>query len=187
MQAGMLARMPSAPVEAGTKRLPDPYDTLAVFAQVSIALAGFSGIAIAIGHRTQGTLSPLESRRLFNLFGFTALTLFTSLLGMMLLHVERIDGEILWRSGSALMVLTGVPWLLFDWRKIRALSPDERAQVHPFVIYPFTVIAVLALALQAVNVVLLGIDWIFFLALIVELAFAFQQFILLVKSGMRSA
>jgi hypothetical protein len=171
----------------GTKRLPDPYDTLTVFAEVSIALAGFSGIAIAIGRRTHGELSPLESRRLFNLFGFTALTLFTSLLGMTLLHVERIDGEILWRGGSVLMVLTGVPWLLFDWHKIRALSPDERAHVHPFVIYPFTVIAVLALALQLVNAVFLGIDWIFFLALVVQLAFAFQQFILLVESGMRAA
>jgi hypothetical protein len=59
--------------------------------------------------------------------------------------------------------------------------------VHPFVIYPFTVIAVLALALQLVNAVFLGIDWIFFLALVVQLAFAFQQFILLVESGMRAA
>jgi len=85
------------------------------------------------------------------------------------------------------MVLTGVPWLLFDWRRIRALSPAERAQVHPFVIYPFTVIAVLALVLQALNAVYLGCDWIFFLALVVQLAFAFQQFILLVQSGIRSA
>jgi hypothetical protein len=167
--------------------LPDPYDTLTVFAEVAIALAGFSGIAIAIGRRTHGELSPLESRRLFNLFGFTALTLFTSLLGMTLLHVARIDDEILWRSGSLLMVLTGVPWLLVDWRKIRALSPDERAQVHPFVIYPFTALAVLTLVLQSVNAAFLGIDWLFFLALIVQLAFAFQQFILLVRSGIRSA
>ena len=167
--------------------MPDPYDTLTVFAQVSISLAGFSGIAIAIGHRAQGALSPLESRRLFNLFGFTALTLFASLLGMTLLHVHLIDVEVLWRCGSLFVVLTGVPWLLFDWRKIRALSPDERAQVHPFVIYPFTVVAVLALVLQALNAAFFGMDWIFFLALVVQLAFAFQQFILLVQSGIRAA
>ena len=94
--------------------MPDPHDTLIVFAEVSVALAGFSGIVIAFGRRSHGALTPLEKRRLSNMFTFSGLVLITFLLGVSLLHWERMDAETIWRGGSGLMFMIGVPWLVLE-------------------------------------------------------------------------
>ena len=78
----------------------------------------------------------------------------------------------------------GVPWLILDWRKVRRLAPEERKKVPPFVIYPFTVLAIIVLALQALNVASIRASWPFFAALTLCVAFAFQQFVLLVQMGL---
>ena len=165
--------------------MPDPHDTLSIFAEVSVALAGFSGVVIAFGRRSVGVLTQLETRRLFNLFTFSGLVLILSLLGISLLHVESIDASSLWRGGSAVLVLIGIPWLIFDWHKIRRLEPEERSKVYGYVIYPFTVIAVFVLLLQLANTLFLGSAWPFFVALVLQVIFAFQQFILLIQAGLR--
>ncbi len=95
--------------------MPDPHDTLSIFADVSVALAGFSGIAIAFGRRSAATLNRLDSRRLFNLFTFSGIVLVLSLLGMSLLHIESLGESLMWRGGSAALVLFGIPWLILDW------------------------------------------------------------------------
>jgi len=167
--------------------MPDPHNTLTIFADVSVALAGFSGIAIAFGRRSVGALNSLESRRLFNLFTFSGLVLIISLLGISLLHVDLVNENSLWRSGSAVLVLFGVPWLIRDWRKVRSLKPEERSQVPGQVIYPFIVMAILMLIFQLANVFVLAEAWPFFVALVLIVAFAFQQFILLIWMGLRDA
>ena len=167
--------------------MPNPHDTLTIFADISVALAGFSGIAIAFGRRSVGALTSLESRRLFNLFTFSGLVLILSLLGMSLLHVDLFDVNSLARGGSAVLVLFGVPWLILDWRKVCSLKPEERSQVPGQVIYPFIALAILTLILQLVNVFVLGAAWPFFVALVLLVAFAFQQFILLIRMGLRDA
>ena len=83
------------------------------------------------------------------------------------------------------MFMIGVPWLVLDWRKVARLVPAEREQIKGVVIYPFTVAAVITLLLQVVNAVKLAQAWPFFLVLV--LAIAFQQFILLVQMGLRDA
>ena len=65
--------------------------------------------------------------------------------------------------------------------------PAEREQIKGVVIYPFTVAAVITLLLQVVNAVKLAQAWPFFLVLVLAIAFAFQQFILLVQMGLRDA
>ncbi|NNF59311.1 MAG: hypothetical protein HKN04_13835 [Rhodothermaceae bacterium] len=165
--------------------MPDPYDTLSIFAQVALALAGFSGIVVALGHRSVGELTPLEARRLVNLFTFSGLVFILTLLGISLLHIEHVDTSFLWRNGSAVLVLTGIPWMILDWHKIHRLSPEERSKIRGIIIYPSTVIAIFALLLQLVNIFILGVAWPFFVALVAQLAFTFQQFILLVWSGLR--
>lgn len=167
--------------------MPDPHDTLSIFAEVSIALAGFSGIAIALGRRALGSITALESRRLFNLFAFSGLVLFSSLLSIALLHFQSVSPSILWASGSVIMLLLGCPWIILDWRKISKLTPLERAKVNPFVIYPFTILAVLFLLLQLFNALWIKEAWPFFLVLVLALTFAFQQFVLLVYMAINEA
>jgi hypothetical protein len=167
--------------------MPDPHDTLSIFAEVSVALAGFSGVAIAFGRRSIGVLTPLEKRRLYNLIVSSGLVLILSLLGVSLLYVESIDPGFLWRGGSAVLVLTGIPWLIADWFKVQRLEPEERTKVPGYVIYTFTAIAVFILCLQIVNVFYLGSAWPFFVALVLHVLVAFQQFVFLIHVGVRKS
>lgn len=167
--------------------MPDPHATLSIFAEVAIALAGFSGIIIAFGRRSSGALTPLELRRLSNLFVLSGFVLISSLLGVSLLHIKSLEPVTLWRTASAIAFLLVTPWLIFDWRKITQLEGDERAEVKAYVIYPFNLLAVAILLLQIANVFVFGKSWPFFLALVVGITFAFQQFILLVRMGFRES
>jgi hypothetical protein len=163
--------------------MPNPHDTLSIFAEVAISLAGFSGIIIAFGRRSSGTLTPLELRRLSNLFVLSGFVLISSLLGTSLLYIQSIAPTTLWSAGSAMAFLLVTPWLIMDWRKISKLEGEERADVKPYVIYPFNFLAVVVLLLQIANVFIIGESWPFFLALVIAITFAFQQFILLIRMG----
>ena len=167
--------------------MPDPHDTLSIFAEIAVALAGFSGIIIAFGRRSSGALTPLELRRLSNLFVLSGLVLISSLLGISLLHIEALETTTLWRCGSAMVFLLGIPWLILDLRRVSRLEEKERADVKTYVIYPFNFLAVVVFLLQIANAFVLGKSWPFFLALVLAITFAFQQFILLVRMGFRDA
>ena len=167
--------------------MPDPHDTLSIFAEVSVALAGFSGIIIAFGRRSSGALNELELRRLSNLFALSGMVLVLSLLGTSLLHVESLEPSTLWRGGSALVFLFTTPWLILDWRKVSRLHEPDRADVKAYILYPFNFIAVVVLLLQIANVFVLGKSWPFLLALVAAITFAFQQFILLVRMRFRDS
>jgi len=165
--------------------MPNPHDTLSIFAEVAVALAGFSGIIIAFGRRSRGSLTPLELRRLSNLYASSGLVLFCSLLGNSLLHMESLLAAHLWRGASALVLLLGGFLLFWDWSRVRRLEPAERAEVKAYILYPFNVVGVLTLILQLVNVFVLAKSWPFFVGLVFALTFAFQQFILMVRMGFR--
>jgi hypothetical protein len=92
--------------------MPDIQDTLSTFAEISVALAGFSGIVIAFGRRSIGSLGKLEVRRLSNLFILSGLALVFSLLGISLLHLNLEDSNILGLWGSAAVLLLATPWLI---------------------------------------------------------------------------
>jgi hypothetical protein len=165
--------------------MPDPHDTLSIFAEVAVALAGFSGIVIAFGRRSRGSLTPLELRRLSNLYASSGLVLFCALLGNSLLHVESLPAAHLWRGASALVFLLGGFLLFWDWSRVRGLEPAERAEVKAYILYPFNVVGVLTLILQLVNAFVLAKSWPFLIGLVFALTFAFQQFILMVRMGFR--
>lgn len=163
--------------------MPDPHDTLAIFAEISIALAGFSGIVIAFGRRSAGALSQLEIRRLSNLFMLSGLSLILSLVGMALLHIDLADSRILWAWGSAIIFLLATPWLIRDVVAVCRLGASEKAMVSiPLVIF-FDSLAAAMIALQYWNWLYLEEQWPFFLALVLIIIGAFQQFILLVRTG----
>ena len=167
--------------------MPDPHDTLAIFAEVSVALAGFSGIVIAFGQRSLGSLSTLEIRRLSNLFSLSGLALVLSLVAISLLHIEALDHSSLWRGASAIVFLLVTPWLILDLVKVRRLDPRERAGVNLYLLSFFDSLAAAMLILQLANCFLIVAAWPFFLGLALVVAGAFQQFILLVRMGFRDA
>jgi hypothetical protein len=166
--------------------MPDPHDTLSTFAQVSVALVGFSGIVIAFGRRSFGAMTPLELRRLSNLFLFGGGVLLFSLVGMSLLHTTIEHGRV-WAIGSALLTVFGVPWVILDARKILRLDVADRAGVDRYIYYPINAVGIAMLLLQLANALVIHDSWPFFVALAFAIAFALQQFILLVRSGIGDA
>lgn len=165
--------------------MPEANDALSTFAEVAVALAGFSGIVIAFGGRSAGSLSKLEARRLSNLFTLSGAALTLSLLGMSLLYMELLSPRVLCTWGSAVVFFLATPWLIGDVVKIQRLEVAERAQVSmPLVIF-FDSLAVAMMLLQLANWLFLKEQWPFYLALVLIIAGAFQQFILLVQTGFR--
>jgi hypothetical protein len=61
----------------------------------------------------------------------------------------------------------------------------EKDLISRYVLYPFNAVAVLALLLQIMNIAFMHKAWPFFLGLVYAIAFALQQFILLVRMGIR--
>jgi len=165
--------------------MPDPHDTLSIFAEVAIALAGFSGIVIAFGRRSVGSLSTLEVRRLSNLFTLSGIVLTFSLVGVSLLHVDGVDPALFWSWFSGAAFIVCAPWLLRDVVKVARLEKEEKAQVNILLLTFFNSLAVIVLVLQLVNWLFLNERWPFFLALTLITAGAFQQFILLVRMEIR--
>jgi hypothetical protein len=74
-----------------------------------------------------------------------------------------------------------------DILKVRRLEASEKSQVNRYLLFAFNSVAVATLLLQLANCVVIKESWPFFLALVVIVAGAFQQFILLVQMGLRDA
>lgn len=165
--------------------MPDPHDTLAILAEVSVALAGFSGIVVAFGRRTQKPLSKLEIRRLFNLFTLSGTALILSLLSTAILHVESMSQSLLWSLGSGATVLLMGPWLVRDVIKVYRFDAQERQAINFAVIIIFSLLAAVTLVLQFANCLWMGQAWPFFIGLVVIVGGAFQQFVLLVHTELR--
>ena len=157
----------------------DPLSALSIFAEVSVALAGFSGIIVSFGQRTR--LSNVDKRRLANLFAQSGMVLSLSLVGMSVLFAD-FDLSIIWRGGSLLVFLFFAPWLVLDILKVKQLSRDEKTQMSMPVFYLFDSFVVALLVLQLFNVVTIAQPWPFFLALTLATIGAFQQFILLITT-----
>lgn len=163
----------------------DPHGSLSIFAEVSVALTGFSGIIIAFRGRSSTAFTKLEQRRLFNLFAMSGAVLLSSLVGICALYLPWLDVGTLWTGASAVWMVFGAVWLVVDLRKVANLDPSERVQVSKAILYPFDVLAVVTLALQAANILIWHEAWPVFVAFTVAVTFALQQFVLLVRMGFR--
>jgi hypothetical protein len=164
--------------------LPDPHESLTIFAEVSVALSGFSGIVIAFGSRSIEALSALEARRLANLFMLSGFALIVSLLAISLLYIPNVQPHIFWSVGSGLILVLGTAWLIGDVYKVLGLS-KAGTSINFTVVTIFDSLAAIGLLMQLYNIVWTQAPWPFFLALTLITVGAFQQFILLVKMRIR--
>ncbi len=158
---------------------PDPHESFSIFAEVSIALAGFSGIIIAFGYRSFDTLSALELRRLANLFMLSGFVLVASLLAISVLHTTGIRNELFWGVASGTVFVMGTIWLVWDVYRVRSLA-REGADINLLLVTIFDSLAAIALGLQLYNALFMCESWPVFVALTLITVGAFQQFILLV-------
>src|SRR2546423_8379467 len=89
-------------------------EVLTTIAQLAVAVAGFSGIAIAF-NRQPGRLSEFEAFRVSILFANGLAAMFLSLIPFALFYLKWSDFRI-WRASSALIVLFELAFLSIQFR-----------------------------------------------------------------------
>ncbi len=161
----------------------DPQETLAIFAEVSVALVGFSGIVMAFSGRSVQSFNRLELRRLNNLFILGGMGIIFSLSVMACLHLDLGDAASLWQGASLVLCLFTIPWLAWDLLQVTRLEEQQRSEVNNLLLGVFDVTALLVILLNVANIFVLKQDWPFFVALVLIVTGALQQFILLVRVG----
>ena len=74
-------------------------DILQTFAEVGIALTGFTGIVVALARRSRGDWTPVELGQLHDLLWTSLVVVFFSFLPLVL--VRALTPEATWRLASA--------------------------------------------------------------------------------------
>jgi hypothetical protein len=164
----------------------EPVDILSLFAELTIGVAGFSGIVVVLGRRQSGQLSPLDQNRLGNLLKHALAALFWSLFTITLLQTA-LSAEVLWRGVSAGWALAGAIWLARDWSRLRALSETEWVRISRLQLVALDGAAVLVVLLQVSNSAYFHAFWPFVVALSFNVLLAFRNFAALLYSEFRAA
>lgn len=100
-------------------------DSLQTIAEISIGLAGFSGLIVAL-RKSTGPLTNVQKYRLTILFALTFGALFLSLLPDLLANF-RVPGGRIWFDSSAAMFgysLIFVSWMITGARQIAKVAPE---------------------------------------------------------------
>ena len=153
------------------------HETLTSVAEFAIALAGFSGIVVALG-KQPGRWAPADRYRLLNVLIFAFGAGFMAYVPMGLAHAG-LAGSHLWRVSSGLFLCFAVPGAILMFVRTRALPEDVRSLVNPLVrLISYTTSAVGILA-QVLNLLGLGLEpqfSVYFLGLVLLLLNGSIQF-----------
>jgi len=149
---------------------------LIVIAEISVALAGFSGVAAAFGRRQQRIWSQGERAKLANLLNHSGIALFASLTPLIFAQAGGFDAG-LWMVCSLLWVFFASFGIGFSIRNLRRARREGASETFPFSLAGFVALWLF----QVGNALIWQMAWPYFLALTGNLAFAFVQFMSLVN------
>jgi hypothetical protein len=156
-----------------------PSEALSVVAQVAVTLAGFAGIVVVFRPNAVHQWSALDKFRLRLLLANSALPLGSSLVAMLLLTIDPPPVAI-WRWCSAFVFVIDVAFFITSPNPRRLVPAAEFQAVSKMTYYPVTVMVLIALALQMMNVLKWNRFWPFFAVLFVHLIAAILQFVRMV-------
>ena len=139
--------------------------------EAGIGIVGFSGIIVAISSRGQGQWSSVDRVRLYSVLGSSFGPIFFAFLPFILLSAG-MPIVLTWRVGSALFFLSLTIVAVMRFRQFKRASPQLSRQDSAI----FVFVGVL-LALQIANVVVIGADWPYLVAVIGGLSIAAAQFV----------
>ena len=104
--------------------MPDPVQTLMILVEASVAMAGFSGVVVVFGRRTEREWSQIERARLTNLLTTSFAVLFLPLAALVLLHAGT-DPATTWRIGSATWSIISTSQIVLTARRFAQVSRDD--------------------------------------------------------------
>ena len=139
--------------------------------EAGIGIVGFSGIIVAISSRSQGEWPPVERVRLNSLLGSSFAAVFFAFLPFILLSAG-IPMVHIWRIGSALFLLSLAVVAVIRFRQFKRASPRMSRQDSATFVFVGGL-----LALQIVNVAVIGADWPYLVGVLGGLAIAAAQFV----------
>ena len=159
----------------------DPVDALTTAAQVSVALAGFTGVVAVFGSGYLHDLPPVDRYRLRLMVAFSTLPLLTSLGGLLLLATD-LAWPLVFNLCSAFVILFASVAIVFVWREVTALhrAREELGPGGRVMLYAGSVAAMVALLLQFYNLTTLHAFWPFYGGVVISVSAATVQFTRLV-------
>ena len=155
----------------------EPGEALATAAQIAVALAGFAGVVVAFRSSSLHEWSLLDKYRLWLLLGSALVPFFSCLFGMLLLTIKATPFPI-WRCCSGFSLLLICIFGFLSRRRQSELGPAVIKEMGVYR-YLFYVIAILGMAvglLQAYNSLISGVFWLFYAAIMFQLAIGTFQF-----------
>jgi hypothetical protein len=158
-----------------------PGEALGIAAQIAVALAGFAGVVVVFRSRSVHDWVPMDKFRLLILLGNALVPLFDCLFGMLLLAITPTPLSIWhWCSGFALVF--SFPFGLLTLRRLSELGPTviKNMGSYRYVFYLVGILGAVVGLLQVYNILLAGVFWIFYAAIIFPLAVGSLQFALMI-------
>ncbi len=155
----------------------EPSEALATAAQIAMALAGFAGVVVAFRSSSLHEWALVDKFRLWLLLGSALVPLLSCLFGMLLLTIKPTPLSIWhWCSGFSLVLISAFGFL--SRRRQSELGPAVIKEMGAYR-YVFYIIGILGTAiglLQVYNGLISGLFWLFYAAIIFQLAIGTFQF-----------
>ena len=161
----------------------DVVELLVGIAEIATALAGFTGVVVAFGSRSEGTWHPGDRLRLGFLLE-ASLTAGGFALLALLLIATLDDRALSWQLLSA-------AWFAFMsfslWRSRQQIRSnlDDHGDVDRLANRLTATCFLIVMGIQAANIILLQAMWPFLAAVVLNLAGAAMQFARLIRSAFR--
>jgi hypothetical protein len=153
-------------------------DLLTTFAQLGVALAGFSGVVVALGARPTGQWSSREQQLLTILLGTGGGVILWSILPLLLLAAELSERKVWLISSGSWCLAQGAVLVV----RARGLARDRDAQTQERGLVTFAFLGgISALAIQLANLIWLAVAWPHLAAVAWQLALSFLVFVRLLR------
>ena len=150
-------------------------DILMVIAEIAVALAGFAAVVANFSENW----TKAKSEQLANLLTQSGIALFASMVPLIMSQI-RVDEEAVndtvWMVSSACYVFFATSYLVVSLLLSRGRGAGARAVDRVFLITFFV-----AIGAQIYNLYIGAQGWIYLLALLLSLAYAFVSFTLLIR------
>jgi hypothetical protein len=158
-----------------------PGEALGIAAQIAVALAGFAGVVVVFRSSSVHDWAPMDKFRLLILLGNALVPLFGCLLGMLLLAINPTPPSI-WHWCSGFSLLVSLPFGFSTWQRLSELGPTviKNMGTYRYVFYLVGVLGGAIGLLQVYNVLVSGVFWMFYAAVIFPLAVGSLQFALMI-------
>ena len=144
-------------------------DILMVIAEVAVAIAGFSAVVANFSKNW----SAQKGKQLSDLLYQSGIVLFASLVPLIM--SQQDESEMLWAISSAMYIFFALVTIARDFWKERKGGAERKTRL--LYASPFF----LAIVGLVINIYLGAQAWLYLLALLLNLAFAFFSFVALLK------